>query len=426
MSQSVDEIASLRYLDTYSSPKTVGVYKWALRRFLEAIYGEADLKLADRYVGEDRDHEADIEQFFTVIKDRPPKTVSLLMAAVRTFFIENRIRVDEVVWRRLNRRIKGRGPVSEEKVPTVEEMRKILSHMDLKGRALFLVLVSSGMRIGEALKLKLDDIDLNRDPAVIRIRGEYTKSGDKRITFISTEAKTALLEWLKIRSSYIEQSRNRAKAMLEKRGIVISPKVDDGRIFPFSEMVASQIWNNALKKAGLDDRDRETNRRKFRIHALRKFFRSQLALAIPVDVVEALMGHRGYLTEVYRKYPNPEVQLAELYRRGEHMLTIFGSGNVEELARRLEEERRIVEEETARLKRLIDTLTLENSELRERLKELEEDRKRMSILVEDMAERLGRIEAFVEMLGYEVEPMTGRVIDDPDRDVRSRVLEGAR
>ncbi|RLF99377.1 MAG: hypothetical protein DRN49_04470, partial [Thaumarchaeota archaeon] len=168
--------------------------------------------------------------------------------------------------------------------------------------------------------------------------------------------------------------------------------------------------------------DQGTGRRKMRIHVLRKFFRSQLALAIPVDVVEALMGHRGYLTEVYRKYPRPEVQLAELYRRGEHMLTIFGSGNVEELARRLEEERRIIEEETARLTRLIDTLTLENSELRERLKELEEDRKRMRILVEDMAERLGRIEAFVEMLGYEVEPMTGRVTY---RDVRSRVLEGA-
>ena len=30
---------------------------------------------------------------------------------------------------------------------------------------------------------------------------------------------------------------------------------------------------------------------------LRKFFRTRLGAVIPVDVVEALMGHEGYLTE---------------------------------------------------------------------------------------------------------------------------------
>ncbi|MEM3551728.1 MAG: hypothetical protein QXV01_11640 [Candidatus Bathyarchaeia archaeon] len=37
--------------------------------------------------------------------------------------------------------------------------------MDAKGRSLFLVLASSGMRIGEALKLKVEDFDLNPEPA---------------------------------------------------------------------------------------------------------------------------------------------------------------------------------------------------------------------------------------------------------------------
>jgi len=60
------------------------------------------------------------------------------------------------------------------------------------------MLASSGMRIGEALQLELDDLNLNSYPAKIYIRGEYTKSGNPRIAFIFSEAKEAVEEWLKI------------------------------------------------------------------------------------------------------------------------------------------------------------------------------------------------------------------------------------
>ena len=51
-----------------------------------------------------------------------------------------------------------------DKVPSNAELRRILTHMDAKGRALFLTLATSGMRIGEALKLKLSDLALNEEP----------------------------------------------------------------------------------------------------------------------------------------------------------------------------------------------------------------------------------------------------------------------
>jgi len=40
----------------------------------------------------------------------------------------------------------GSRAVSEEKVPDKEEIRKILMHLPVHGRALFLTLLSSGMR----------------------------------------------------------------------------------------------------------------------------------------------------------------------------------------------------------------------------------------------------------------------------------------
>jgi integrase len=91
-----------------------------------------------------------------------------------------------------------------DKVPSNAELRRILSHMDVKGKSLFLVLASSGMRIGEALRLKVEDVDLTSDPPKINIRGEYTKTGNPRIAFISFEARESLEEWLKNREGELK------------------------------------------------------------------------------------------------------------------------------------------------------------------------------------------------------------------------------
>ena len=96
-------------------------------------------------------------------------------------------------------------------------------------------------------------------------------------------------------------------------------------MFPFEGSTAHYIWNTAIKKAGFGKRDKSTNRHKVHPHVLRKYFRTKLGAVIPVDVVEALMGHEGYLTEVYRKYSPDE--LGEFYTQGEHTLTVFNDRN---------------------------------------------------------------------------------------------------
>ena len=67
--------------------------------------------------------------------------------------------------------------------------------MPIHGKALTLILASSGMRVGESVRLKLSDIEFDRDPVRIKIRAKYTKTGKRRITFISPEAKEAVEEW---------------------------------------------------------------------------------------------------------------------------------------------------------------------------------------------------------------------------------------
>ncbi len=76
--------------------------------------------------------------------------------------------------------------------------------MDVRGRALYLTLASSGMRIGETLKVKVADLEMDKEPVRIMVRGEHTKNGDSRIAFVSTEAKEALAEWLRRREHWLE------------------------------------------------------------------------------------------------------------------------------------------------------------------------------------------------------------------------------
>ena len=351
----------------YSAKSTLKTYRWGLREFYKTVYGETvdtkkGISLEDsveKYFSEKRDYDADVKRFFSKINDRPPKSIRTLLSCVKAFLLENNVELGEAFWRRINRRIKGSRAISVEKVPSNEELRRILTHLPVNGKALYLTLESSGMRIGEAMQLTLEDIDLDADPVKINIRREYTKSGDARITFVSGEAKEAIEEWLKTREDYIKTAVARSH-FYEK-------DAEDERLFPFNAKTATDIWINALNKANLNGRDKETNRHKIHPHVLRKFFRST-AGTISVDMAEALMGHSAYLTDVYRKYPNAEETLSEFYKQVEPSLEVFG---------RVGAQFTQLKEETTGLQAVVNRLTLDNLSLKERLEKGEQRRRKM-------------------------------------------------
>ena len=261
---------SLKWLETYSSPSTVKAYKWALNGFFQVLGFKGNLEENARaYFSQKRNYQEDVKAYFMSLKGKPPKTVSLCLSAVKMFLLENGVELPALFWRRLKGRRKGSRALMLDKVPSNAELRRILSHMDVKGKSLFLVLASSGMRIGEALKLKLEDVDLTSDPPRILIRGEYTKSGNSRVAFISSEAKETLEEWLKIRDEVLNASVKRSR---------YPKKAEDKRIWAFEPNTAYFIWRNAIKKAGFDKRFQYNNSlERFTVHphVLRKFFRTR-------------------------------------------------------------------------------------------------------------------------------------------------------
>ena len=67
-------------------------------------------------------------------------------------------------------------------------MKLILNTASPLRRALYSVLISSGMRLGEALSLTKQDIHFNENPVRVTIRAETTKTKEGRETYISSEA----------------------------------------------------------------------------------------------------------------------------------------------------------------------------------------------------------------------------------------------
>jgi integrase len=315
-----NEIKGIDFLSQYSSKGTVQVYKQVIKKFLKTVVhkeverGQLEQVAIDYFRGK-RNYEEDVSEFFVAIKISPPKTRQYSLSIVKTFLLENHVEFEQAFWRGLRRKVKGSHAITEDRVPNNAELRRIMTHLPIQGKALFLTLSSSGMRIGEALKLQVEDVEFEKDPVVVKIRAEHTKSGDNRIVFLSSEAKEVLLEWLKVKNKYVDSSV--AKSALHIK------EANYNAIFPFTFSTAQSLWHKACDKAGLGEKDKTTGMRLIHIHVLRKFYRTQLAQAIPVDVVEALMGHASYLSDAYRRYSLE--QLAKFYKQGEQVLSIYGS-----------------------------------------------------------------------------------------------------
>ncbi|MGB9693474.1 MAG: tyrosine-type recombinase/integrase [Fervidobacterium sp.] len=321
-----------KWLDTFRSDNTKRVYRAGIKTFLSSISQED----VNRYVAEvknGRDYFQDLVKFASFMQKQnyPPKTANCYIQATKSFLEYTfNIELTKKQWRELiNYLPKGKRARTIEDNLTKDKLKRILTHCDAKGKALFLLLESSGIRISEALQLQLSDIKWDTDPVEITVRGEYTKTGDPYYSFITREAKDALLEWLKVRESYLTSA--------EKRGVGLSKlgdgrgvkSTEDERVFPFSSFVAMQIWNNALRKTQLENHDKTTNRRTLHIHMLRKFFLSKLKLVIPKEIAEALAGHEEGLDEAYRRYTKEEVR--DWYIKAEPYLYIFVPSDIVEI-----------------------------------------------------------------------------------------------
>lgn len=139
-------------------------------------------------------------------------------------------------------------------------------------------------------------------------------------TFISTEAKEAVLKWIDFKETRIDDDGwypniRKAENWKEK----VQEKKKTSRLFPINPTNIRRKYNKVLQKAELDEKS--NGRYILHLHTTRKFFRSQIAPEIKErSIWESYMGHKSYLDSSYRRYTVEE--LRNFYKNAEDAVTI--------------------------------------------------------------------------------------------------------
>jgi site-specific recombinase XerD len=217
----------------------------------------------------------DLEAFIEHEQDRGMhiSTVRTRLACIIAF-LHFLMEQDVISGALLKRRIKLKLPDVLPRAMNPADVRKFLSVIDdTRDRALILLLLRTGMRIGEALGLRFNDLDI-RDRKVHLFEGEKNSMG--RVVYLSDDALFAIKLWLRRRDKnkeFIFYGRG-------NRGLCYSA----GR----SRFV------KYLKKAGLEQKG-------YTVHCLRHTFASELLNAgMRLECLQQLLGHQDI--EVTRRY----------------------------------------------------------------------------------------------------------------------------
>ena len=217
----------------------------------------------------------DIEAFIEHEQDRGMhiSTVRLRLACLVAFF-HYLMGQDILPASLLARTIRLKLPETLPRAIYPKDVKKLLSVIDkIRDRALILLLLRTGIRIGEALGLTLNDIDL-KDKKVYLHQGEKNSMG--RVVYLSNDAYFALKRWL-------EERDGRREAIFNGQG---------SSAMCYS--TARSLFVGYLKKAHLDHKG-------YTVHCLRHTFASELLNAgMRIEVLQQLLGHQDI--EVTRRY----------------------------------------------------------------------------------------------------------------------------
>jgi len=336
------------FVDKYKerSKETVRAYRSTLKQFFNAIEKEPDPK----YLKQKKDdYEEDIKRYWEILKKQAPTSRNSKLWTVKSFLDRNGIEIKIILFRELLDSIKEKGTITQDNVLSTEDIKKILSHCNEKNKAIILALASSGMRVGELLKLKEEDMHLDHDPAYIHLPGSITKNGYPRFTFITNEAKEAVDAWLRIRKHYLEGVKG--KNNFENKGgkgIRRIKDVNSSLLFPFSYSTLQYKWDALMQQTDLGETDDRTKRLKIHIHSLRSWAISHMGITMPEMKLNFIVGHTTYLSKQYNKFK--EADIAEDYEKAMPDLAIL------EAPSNLSEIHEDMKEKDERIRKLEDDL----------------------------------------------------------------------
>ena len=218
----------------------------------------------------------DIEAFVEDMQDRglKPTTVNTRLRNVYAFLRFLILEYKVISWELMERKIKLKLPDRLPRAIDPQHLQQLLTVIDNhRDRALILLLLRTGMRIGELLNCKVDDVDLCEQKILI-YQSDKTSVG--RVVYYSDDAHQALVAWLRVRNPL-------KQPLFYGRGDK-----------PLCYEAARSIFKKYLQKAGLQYSG-------YSLHCLRHTFATDLLNAkMPLECLRVLLGHSSL--EITRRY----------------------------------------------------------------------------------------------------------------------------
>jgi integrase/recombinase XerD len=249
-------------------PRTLASSFTSVRLFLD-FYGKSGKREIEKV------ERVDLEGFIEHEQDRGLRisTVRTRLACIIAF-LHFLMEQDIVSGSLLKRGIKLKLPDVLPRAMNPSDVKKLLWVIDdIRDRALFLLLLRTGIRIGEALGLKLNDLDI-KGRKVHLYEGEKNSMG--RVVYLSDDALFAIKLWLRRR---------------DKNKEFVFYGQSHGHL---CYSTGRGLFIKYLKKAGLDQKG-------YTVHCLRHTFASELLNAgMRLECLQQLLGHQDI--EVTRRY----------------------------------------------------------------------------------------------------------------------------
>jgi site-specific recombinase XerC len=233
-----------------------------------------------------------------------------------------------VAWKKITRGLPKGRKYADDRIPTIEEIRKVIDYPDRRIKAIVYTMASSGIRIGAWDYLHWSHIrPIEKDGEIVAAKIiVYAEEDEEYFTFISTEAFRALKDWMDYRESSGEFINDNSWVMrdlwdtrvAQGRGLVTNPKKLTS--LGIKRLMERAIWAQGLRKKLEPGKKRHPYQAN---HSLRKWFKTRCEIAgmKPINV-EKLMNHSTGISDSY--YRATESELLEDYLKAVDLLTING------------------------------------------------------------------------------------------------------
>jgi hypothetical protein len=291
-------------------------------------------------------------------------------------------------WKRISKGLPKAKNASNDRAPTIEEVRKLVEYPDRRIKPIVYCMASGGFRLGawDYLQWKhvspITDYENAKDREAIAAKLIiYADEPEEYYTFITPEAYYALKDWMVFRSFYGETITGESWLMRDlwqttnlnygaRWGLATNPK-------KLQSIAVKRLLDRALWEQGI----RHTlpvgkKRHEWKgAHGYRKFYKSRAEQVMKPANVETTMGHDLRTSESYWK--PTEREILDDYVKAVPLLTINGNDlvlqkQVEELTEKTNNNNYLLK---AKLQEKDDALTTLSDQVMKLMQEMQELKK---------------------------------------------------